>query len=48
MTRAVDLLDVIMRRVVSFWRDHAANLTARKDAGGGDEEEMTWPNNPPH
>jgi hypothetical protein len=30
MTGAVDVLDVIIRRVVTFWRDHAANLTARK------------------
>jgi len=42
------VLDVI-RRVVTFLCDHAANLTARQDADGADEEDMTWwPNNPPH
>jgi hypothetical protein len=29
----------VIRRVVTFLRDHATNLTARKDADGADKEE---------
>jgi hypothetical protein len=36
----------VVGQVVILLQDLAANVTARKDADGGDEEEMTWPNNP--
>jgi hypothetical protein len=38
----------VIRRVVTFLRDHATNLTARKAQTARMRRKMTWPNNPPH